>query len=330
MKVNTRQTRTFSDMSVPIPDSELDDLKNIIDWSAIERVLSRVRGDYSVLSLFKMLLLQTWYNLSDARMAQAMNRDLVFIRFCGFSLDGNKPDAATLCRFRNRLMKGGYMDSLLCLINRSLEANDLKLINGKYVSSDATLIQSSRRPKKVLEENPDDKTIEVSYSDDKEASWLKKGSKLTYGFSSSVVTDEEGLIESVATFPANVSEMTRLDEVLEQSNIQKGQVLLYDKGIDSQSNRDLLKSQGIKDGVMKKKPKGKALSYWARLRNRLISQRRFVTERTFGTLKRTYGLHRARYLGLTKVNAEVKIKAIAYNLRRGLNKYLQHPQESCA
>lgn len=200
--------------------------------------------------------LQTWYNLSDAKMAEAMNRDLVFIRFCGFSLEGNKPDAATLCRFRNRLNQGSTLDSLLSMINKNLEAYDLKLMNGKYVSSDATLIQSSRRPKKVIEENQADKSIEVTYSDDKEATWLKKGDQLVYGYSASVVTDEAGLVEAVVTFPANRSEMTRLEAVLEEANLIEGQVLLYDKGVDSQANRSMLKARGIKDGIMRKKTQG--------------------------------------------------------------------------
>ena len=67
---------------------------------------------------------------------------------------------------------------------------------------------------------------------------------------------------------------------------------------------------------MRKKPKGKPMSHWNRVRNKLISRRRFVTERTFGTLKRTYGLSRARYLGIEKVNGEILIKSIAYNLKR--------------
>jgi IS5 family transposase len=330
MRVKTSQETSFSDMNVRIPESELDVLKKIINWPVIEKVLTPLQGDYSALSLFRMMLLQTWYNLSDAKMAEAMNRDLVFIRFCGFSLEGNKPDAATLCRFRNRLNQGNYLDSLLSMINKNLEAHDLKLMNGKYVSSDATLIQSSRRPKKVIEENQADKSVEVTYSDDKEATWLKKGDQLIYGYSANVVTDEAGLVEAVVTFPANRSEMTRLEEVLQEANLIEGQVLLYDKGVDSQANRNLLKARGIKDGIMRKKPKGGNLSYWARLKNRLIGRRRFVVERTFGTLKRTYGLHRARYLGLKKVNAEVKIKSIAYNIKRGLNQYIQRLQDCYA
>jgi hypothetical protein len=44
-----------------------------------------------------------------------------------------------------------------------------------------------------------------------------------------------------------------------------------------------------------------------------------VVERTFGTLKRTYGLASAGYMGLDKVASEVNLKAIAYHLTRAAN-----------
>jgi hypothetical protein len=50
-------------------------------------------------------------------------------------------------------------------------------------------------------------------------------------------------------------------------------------------------------------------------------QRRFVAERTFGTLKRTYSMGKARYISLAKVAQEVNLKAIAYNLTRAANVY---------
>ncbi|WP_122951224.1 transposase [Bathymodiolus thermophilus thioautotrophic gill symbiont] len=64
------------------------------------------------------------------------------------------------------------------------------------------------------------------------------------------------------------------------------------------------------------------MSHWHKLRNKAISKRRFVVERTFGTLKRTYGLARSRYIGLEKVASEVNLKAIAYNLVRAANVYI--------
>ena len=79
---------------------------------------------------------------------------------------------------------------------------------------------------------------------------------------------------------------------------------------------------------MRKKPKGKAMPYWHKVHNRLISSKRFKTERTFGTKKRVYGLSLARYLGVGKVNGQVLIRSIAYNLKRAINLHLRQ-QECC-
>ena len=330
MRVKTEQRLGFADLEVDLADTELSSLESMIDWGCMAELLAGVRGDYDPLSLFKMLLLQTWHDLSDESIAQALRRDLVFIRFCGFTLAGSKPDSSTLCRFRKRLVDAGLLEILLRQINHSLSAQGLKIANGKYLSSDATLIKSARRPRRVLDCSQP-RAVEVSYSDDHEATWIQKGDQSIYGYSASVTTDEAGLIESVTTFPANRSEMTRLNEVVDQLNSIPGQVLLYDKGADSNNNRAVLKSKGLKDGIMRKKPKGQAMTHWNRIRNRLISQRRFVVERTFGTLKRTYGLHRARYIGLVKTQAEVLMKSIAYNLKRGINRFQsQSLQGQCA
>lgn len=130
-----------------------------------------------------------------------------------------------------------------------------------------------------------------------------------------MITDEHGLVEDVKTHPANTSEMTGFEEDINSSNIQEGQRLLYDKGAASKSNREALKKLGLKDGIMQKKPKGKPTGHWQKIRNRLISSRGFVTECSFGTMKRVYGLSRTRYIGIVKVHFEVLLKSLAYNLK---------------
>ena len=40
------------------------------------------------------------------------------------------------------------------------------------------------------------------------------------------------------------------------------------------------------------------------------------TEKVVGTWKRSYGLRRMRRLGLTKAGLQVRLAAVAYNLRR--------------
>jgi IS5 family transposase len=329
MRVTTTQEQTFADSFINIPVSQLDIINKIIDWQTIAKSLSHIKVDYSALGLFKALLISTWHNLSDERLADSLNRDLVFISFCGFSLSGNKPDATTIGRFRVKLTKQNLFEKLLITINSMLEDNQLKLSNGKHVAMDATLIQSSRRAKKVLQATKPTQANEayqldddpVQYSNDKDAKWTFKAGKYTYGYSSVVTTDANGLINKTTTHPANTSEMTNFEQNVKQVGNHKGTRILYDKGANSKANTKALKEQGLRDGIMRKKPKGKLMSHWNKLRNKAISNRRFVVERTFGTLKRTYGLTRARYLSLEKVASEVNLKAIAYNLTRAANVY---------
>ena len=335
MRVKTHQEHSFADQFVNVPDTQLDSLNELIDWTLLSEQLNPIEGDYSAICLFKALLLQTWFPMSDVGVSNALSRDVVFMRFCGFSLDGNKPNGSTICRFRNRLVESGMLDSLLGLINAQLTARGLKLSQGKYVSCDATLISSARRSRKRFKgeqvEPNEYEAQDIEYSDDEDASWKNKGSQSVYGYAGFVSTDEHGLVDAVSTRSAKDSEVRHFPEVMAKANLTKGKTLLYDKGADSAANRAALRKLGLRDGIMRKKPKGKPMSYWNKRRNQLISRRRFVTERTFGTFKRTYGLQRACYLGLMKVNAEVLIKSMAYNLKRaqGVARHRERLLQAC-
>lgn len=52
--------------------------------------------------------------------------------------------------------------------------------------------------------------------------------------------------------------------------------------------------------------------------NRPIHRIRGRIEKIFGTWKRSYGLRRMRWAGLAKDAVQVRLTAIAYNLKRGL------------
>ena len=142
MRVSTQQEPSFADDIIKVPDTELDTMNQLIDWAEFEPYFYRIEGDYSGLSLFKVLLLQSWFALSDASISSALCRDLVFMRFCGFSIEGNKPNASTICRFRKRLVDSNKLNRLLKMLNEQLTQQHLKIANGKYVSCDATLISS--------------------------------------------------------------------------------------------------------------------------------------------------------------------------------------------
>jgi len=64
-----------------------------------------------------MLLLQTWYALSDYAVEEEVNDRITFSRFCGISMDNSVPDHSVLSRFRTALTEKKALDRLLKIIN---------------------------------------------------------------------------------------------------------------------------------------------------------------------------------------------------------------------
>ena len=63
-------------------------------------------------TVFKMLVIQDLYNLSDADTQRRVLRDLLFLRFVGIEIGENVPDASTLWAFHEMLKREGLIDTL--------------------------------------------------------------------------------------------------------------------------------------------------------------------------------------------------------------------------
>ena len=310
----------------------LDDVELVIDWRPIEKFLKKkLRRDkdavgnpaYPPLAMFKVLLLQRWYDLSDQGMDDALADRISFRRFAGMSFDYDTPDSTTICRFRNHLLDRGLDVKLFNMLGEQLEKHGLIVKQGAIV--DASIITSSRRPRKsqIVEESPgnedEEQEIEVitTYSDDADAAWAKKAGKLFYGYKVHAATDAgHGFIIGGHVTPANKSDTKELKEVVTESGIGEGAMVFADKGYASTENRCDLEDGRITDGIMYKAARGRRLTGPERLMNRVISGLRYKVERAFGTLKKDYGLGRARYMGCAKVKLEFMLCAMAFNLKK--------------
>ena len=82
--------------------TELDDINELMDWEVIEHLLGDIhakhRGNsaWPPVFMFKALLLQSWYSLSDPKLERLLVRDLLFRRFVGLSLAGSVPDHSSV------------------------------------------------------------------------------------------------------------------------------------------------------------------------------------------------------------------------------------------
>jgi len=309
----------------------LDKMDQFIDWNHIGKLLKKKykktmsadgRPAYPPLPMFKLLLLQRWYGLSDPGLEEALNDRISFIRFSGFSLASSLPDYSTICRFRNSLLELGLYGKLFEEILRQLEGRGLLVQEGAIV--DATVIESSRRPRKAVEIIPEDRKEKetvappvVSYSNDVDATWIKKGKKPYYGYKAHISVDaKDGYVLGGHVTPANVADTTQLEKLVDELDLPEGSMLFADKGYASENNRAILTRKKLGNGIIDKAVRNKPLTSIQIIINKLISSIRYKVERSIGTLKRGYRFFRMRYLGLRKGNMEFLLNSIAFNLKK--------------
>ena len=332
-----RETKTFgfADLAVKNKGNNkfLSSVNDLINWTKLEKIIKKYdkRGKsvdgtpaYSSLLLFKIILLQTWFNLSDPQVEEAVNDRISFMKFLDLSISSDIPDHSTICRFRNMLNDKKVFEKLFKEVNIQLEKLNLIVKTGAIV--DASIVSANRRPRKVMEVIPEDRkedeitgeSVVIEYSKDPDARWIKKGRKSLFGFKIHNAVDGNGFILGGSVTSANVADMKELENILLDIDLPNGSSLMADKGYAYKINRELLKECGYEDLIMVKKQRGKDLSDFDKSLNKAISKIRYRVEQTFGLLKLHFGFDRARYVGIDKFEMEYRIKAMAFNIKKAV------------
>ncbi len=148
MRVRTSQHPSFSSylMEQAFKRRRLSDIKQLLDEDALAAELQGLGKDYAAVPLFLALLLQHMHNVSDEEAEATLHDSLSWMAFCGYELESEKPSAATLCRFRNRVHKAGIWDRLLESLNEQLSAKGVAIKQGTHAVCDATVVSSCVRP----------------------------------------------------------------------------------------------------------------------------------------------------------------------------------------
>ena len=339
-----KQTITLADQELANRLSSrkhfLKDVDQLINWKRINKVLDKVeirrtsvagRDAFSAEVMFRIMLIQSWYKLSDYQMEEQLGYNIMFMWFCHLSLENPVPDHSTISRWRSRFSKQGIYQSLLHEINHQLSSYNIKITEGVIV--DATLVESHARPRKkeIIETEPvGDEDIpspmtfqatelHVEESKDSDARWIKKGKKSVYGYKGHTVVDKDhGLVQAIEVTPANVYDGHMLVPLVDSLELPEDTEVLADKGYCSQENEDALEEMNLYSKIMKKKKKNQEMSEETKAFNHAISKQRYRVERSFGGLKKHFGWGRSIYMGLQKTADYLFMGAIAFNLKRSI------------
>ncbi len=174
------QNNTFTDIAVTSRlenvNSFLKEIDSLIDFDTLRPILKKngigtknvcgVKAYDSVL-MFKILLVQKFYDLSDEKVEEGLNVNLLYLRFVGLSLEDTVPDSTTIGRFRNSLIKHKIYDELFNIINKQLETNGFIANGGKDILIDATLTKSDNNTLKNKNKEQKSKSRQKVEADNK-------------------------------------------------------------------------------------------------------------------------------------------------------------------
>jgi transposase, IS5 family len=191
-------------------------------------------------------------------------------------------------RFRKQLLACGLDKELFNEVTRQLKAKAVKVKTGTLV--DATVIASASRQ-------------------DSEAAWSgHRSRKAIHGFKAHVGADAEtAIVEELSVTPGNIHDGRAGHSALPDN---PGDVYA-DSGYRGQVFASAVLAKGgapkvVQTGALR------ALRSW----NYSVQRVRCRIEKIFGTWKRSYGLRRMRWKGLAKATLQVRLTALAYNLKR--------------
>jgi IS5 family transposase len=289
--------------------SSLDEIEGLIDWAPVEAALDIVhaapRGEASwpPLAMFRALLLAVWHDLSDVKLAEALDDRASFRRFCGFARTEPTPERTAFVRFRRELVRHGLNEALFAEITEQLKARAATIKTGTLV--DATVVGSASEG-------------------DGEARWSgHRSRKAIHGYKAHVGADADtALVEQVGVTPGNANDgrsghMALPDapgEVYADS-AYRGRVFAAAVAAKGGTPRVVATSVWAKSDPASQEEAAR----WLTERNGAIHKVRCRIEKIFGTWKRSYGFRRMRWRGLAKARLQTCLTAIAYNLKRAFN-----------
>ncbi len=119
----------------------------------LERELSKLakgkggRPPYDYILMFKILILQRYYNLSDKQVEYQINDRISFMRFLDLTIADDVPDSRTVWNFREQLTDLELINSLFDLFLKELEKLGLIINNGKIIDASFVEVPKQRNNK---------------------------------------------------------------------------------------------------------------------------------------------------------------------------------------
>ncbi len=310
----------------------LQKLNAVIDWEIFRQPLEEAlrkknpksnagAKGYDKVLMFKILILQRYYNLSDDQTEFQIKDRLSFQDFLGLSLGDKVPDANTIWLFKEALSRKDLTQALFerftrLLIEHGIVAKEGSIVDASFVSVPRQ--RNSRQENQAIKAGEVPESFEANphkkAQKDCDARWTKKNNQSHYGYKDHINSDQKTkLITRYTVTPASTHDSQVLEELIDESD----KILYADSAYKSREIEAHLKSNNIKDKIIKRKYRNKPLETKDHKDNYKHSKTRVRVEHIFGALSTQ--MHNAlhlRAIGLGRIRSLVGLVNLTYNLLR--------------
>jgi len=308
----------------------LRQINEVINWESFRPTLSSIHDKerksnagakpYDVVMMFKILVIQSLYNLSDDTVEYQILDRISFMRFLGLSLGDRVPDAKTIWLFREQLTKAKLIKKLFRQFDQFLRNSGFAAKKGQII--DASIV-SAPRQRNSRDENkrikkgeiPDDWNLAKRRQKDTDARWIKRLGQTYYGYKNHVSIDVKNkLIRDYSVTDAATHDSQVFDELLDDGNTSRD--VFADTAYWSTDKLKMLSQRGFRERLQRKGCRHKKLTEREKRGNHTRSIIRCRIEHVFGMQAMMAGDLILRTIGIIRARAKIGLRNLAYNMFR--------------
>jgi IS5 family transposase len=280
------------------------------------------RPPYDYILMFKIMILQRYYNLSDEQAEYQINDRMSFMRFLDLSIADDIPDSRTIWVFRERLTDSGLVKELFDLFLKELEALNLIVNEGKIIDASFVEVPKQRNRR---EENAQIKSgvIPESFMEnphklaqkDTDARWTKKNDVSYFGYKNHAKGDAKSkIITDYTVTDASVRDSNETDKLLNEND--KGEPVYADSAYSGAPQEAIIREKAMVNQVCEKGVKNRPLTEEQIANNREKSRVRCRVEHIFGFMEMSMNGMYIYNIGIKRAAAVIGLMNLTYNMFR--------------
>ena len=313
----------------------LETIKATVPWEAFRADIEAVtetkpeesksnagRKPYDAILKFKIVVLQSLYNLSDEQTEFLIRDRLSFMRFLDLGLEDAVPDATTIWLFREALVAGRADRQAVRPLQPAPADQGLHRARrpdrrcDHRVCAEAAQLEGGERGDQGWRDAGEwEKKPAKNAQKDKDARWTKKHGQSFYGYKNHIGVDKlHKIIRKWVATDASPHDSQKLNDILDASNT--GSQVWADSAYRSAEIEAELAAKGLKSRIHRRAARNHPLSQKQEAANTVRSRVRARVEHVFGHQENSMGRKIVRTIGMARARFKIGMMNLGYNMRR--------------